>query len=251
MDDKRDIQKSNPLFRFFDTNAIRTNPFGANQSADRAYRRAERIVAALYLVTNHISPTESIRIATRTAALRLLRDMLSLRDEMRAVDSNTVMACRASIRHLISLVRMLAVSGFLSMQNTDAVIEGLDELGNFIVTVANSPLSESTVLSRDGFLDIHKHILKDVKDTRIIKDDIMQKDITDVSDMSVHNGSLHVREEGILALLKIGGTLGIRDISANLPEYSPKMIQRHLLTLVAAGRVKKTGLKRWSRYSVA
>ena len=70
MDGKTDIQKSNPLVRFFDKQTVRTNPFGANQSADRAYRRAERLVAALFLVTNHISADEPIRVSIRSGALR-------------------------------------------------------------------------------------------------------------------------------------------------------------------------------------
>jgi DNA-binding HxlR family transcriptional regulator len=50
-------------------------------------------------------------------------------------------------------------------------------------------------------------------------------------------------------VLRSQGELGIKDVVSNLPEYSEKMIQRELAELVAAGRVKKTGLKRWSRYT--
>ncbi|OGG52845.1 hypothetical protein A3H16_03910 [Candidatus Kaiserbacteria bacterium RIFCSPLOWO2_12_FULL_53_8] len=247
---QRDIQKPDPLSRFFDKNSVRTNPFGANQSADRAYRRAERIVAALYLVTNHIPPGESLRVSVRTGALLILDNVLSLRDEMRATDSNHVQACRASIRHLISLVRMLAVSGFLSIQNTTTVIEGLDELGNFLGASQNSPLSENIALSREDLLDIGGG-LKDIKDSRSIKDKVVVKDINILSDKKPDSSALSVREQGIIAILRSGGELGIKDICANLPEYSEKMIQRDLVVLVGAGRVKKTGLKRWSRYSLA
>ncbi|MSU73970.1 hypothetical protein EXS56_02405 [Candidatus Kaiserbacteria bacterium] len=250
MDDRkdiqRDIQKSNPLVRFFDKQTVRTNPFGANQSADRAYRRAERLVAALYLVTNHIPPSEPVRVSIRTGALRILEDVLALRNEMRT-ESQNVLACRASIRNQISLVRVLAVSGFLSIQNTNAMIEGLDELGVFLNASQNSPLSDTFSLSQESLLDIREGHVKDISS---IKDKVSLKDVSKTSDnMSLKKG-IHVREEGIVAVLRSGGELGIRDIAANLPEYSEKMIQRHLVDLIAAGRVKKTGLKRWSRYSV-
>ncbi|MDO8469872.1 MAG: hypothetical protein Q7S84_02510 [bacterium] len=246
MDGKTDIQKSNPLVRFFDKQTVRTNPFGTNQSADRAYRRAERLAAALFLVTNHIPADEPLRVAIRSGAVRLLENVLSLRNEMRT-ESENVVACRASIRNEISLVRVLAVAGFLSIQNANTMIAGLDELGSFLNASQGSPLSDMYALSHEGLLDIREgHI----KDTHILKDRIDIKDTAQMSDTPSLKKGIHVREEAILAVLRSGGELGIRDIAANLPEYSEKMIQRHLVDLIATGRVKKTGLKRWSRYSV-
>ena len=171
MDDKKDIQKPNPLLRFFDKHSAHTNPFATNQSADRAYRRAERLVAALYLVTNHIPSTESIRVSVRAGALAILENVLALRNEMRT-DSESVQTCRASIRHLMSLVRLLAVGGFLSIQNANIMIEGLDELGNFLNTSQNSPLSETFALSPENLLDVREGHIKDtiaVKDIKKIK----------------------------------------------------------------------------------
>ncbi len=247
MDDKRDIQKSNPLVRFFDKQTVRTNPFGTNQSADRAYRRAERLAAALFLVTKHVPAGEPVRSSIRAGAIRILEDVLALRDEMRT-DSQNVMACRASVRNQISLVRVLAVAGFLSIQNTNTMIEGLDDLGAFLNASQGSPLSETYSLSQESLSDIREgHI----KDTNIVKDRAYVKDTSVSSDTVSLKKDIHVREESIIAVLRSGGELGIRDIAANLPEYSEKMIQRHLVDLIGGGRVKKTGLKRWSRYSVA
>lgn len=250
MDERKDIlretQKSNPLVRFFDKQTIRTNPFGGNQSADRAYRRAERLVAALYLVTNHIQQGEPIKISVRTGALLMLENFLALRNEMRT-DSQNVIASRASIRHQISLVRTLSVAGFLSIQNANIMIEGLDDLGAFLNASQNSPLSDTFPLSQESLTDIREG---HAKDTHMIKDRDIVKDMNVMSDIASLKKGLHVREDGIIAVLRSGGELGIRDIAANLPEYSEKMIQRHLVDLIEAGRVQKTGLKRWSRYSV-
>jgi hypothetical protein len=248
-DGQKDIQKTNPLSRFFDKHSVRTNPFGGNRSAERAYRRTERIVAALYLVTNHIAPTEPLRVAVRAGSLQLLEDIISLRDEMRGVDSVGLVASRASLRHLISLVRILAVAGLLSVQNTNTMTEALDELGAFLVSSQNSPLSESVSLTSEDLMDIGE-ARKDVRDRRIVKDNVHVRDRVGVSDRNAGREILDVREQNILGFLHGKGELGIRDIAANLPEYSEKMIQRDLADLVAAGLVKKAGLKRWSRYSI-
>mgnify|MGYP001611693170 FL=1 len=59
------------------------------------------------------------------------------------------------------------------------------------------------------------------------------------------------RAEHILGVLGSKEKLGIKDIVSHLPEYSEKMIQRELKGLVALGRIKKTGSKRWSMYTLA
>jgi hypothetical protein len=79
----------------------------------------------------------------------------------------------------------------------------------------------------------------------------MVKDVKVSAPRPVKAGSLSLRSQTILDILRTGGSLGIKDIAANLPEYGEKTIQRELVTLVSQGKVKKLGLKRWSRYSIA
>ena len=95
-----------------------------------------------------------------------------------------------------------------------------------------------------------------VKDTHGASDTI--KDTAHISDnakvsntKSNSNGTSGSRVQNILEILRVGGSLGIRDIASNLPEYSEKMIQRELLGMVARGQIRKIGLKRWSKYSLA
>ncbi len=259
MDDHKDIQKTENLGKYFDSQSVRLNPFGDNRAADRAYRRAERITAAVHLLTNHIDSGEPVRHEARHASTKLLGALLDVRDEMRAGNSSGLIAVLSSIRHLISLVRMLAISGFASSQNVSAIVEALDELGNFMQVSQRTSFSESVVITRDELLDVGALTtrsttvsIKDEKDTR------PTREITGTSSVATEavkthsvNGQTSVRTQSILEILKSSGSMGIKDICSNLPEYSEKMIQRELLGLVADGRVLKAGLKRWSRYSVA
>jgi len=251
MDEIRDTSKADPIGRFFDKQNVRTTPFGANQSADRAYRRAERIVAALFLITNHISPNESLRTAVRNKALSILENTIALRHEMRSVNSGALSELRVSIRNLISLNSILAVSGFLSTQNAQAVSEALDDFGTFLTSAQNSPLSEMNQLSREGMIDL-PNLIKDVKDKRAIRDrSLVVSDKNNATDDTPQSRELDVRKRAIVSILEKGGAFGIRDIASHLPEYSEKMIQRDLADLVDSAKVKKIGLKRWSRYSIA
>jgi hypothetical protein len=256
MDEIRDIQKrTNNLERFFDSSVSRVNPFGENRSANRAYQRIERIVAAIYLLTNHIPVNEPVRISVRSNALLLIEYMLSVSNEMRSLESAKMSSLRSEILHIISLVRMLAVSGFVSSQNAEIVIESLNGLGDLLVSSQRSNLSEGIRLSESDFdfqgrisIGHDKSPLKDLRDNTNIKDVLLKKDKVNVSTGPI---LFTQRQQNILGVLRSGGELGIRDIASNMPEYSEKMIQRELAELVALGQVRKTGLKRWSKYALA
>lgn len=254
MDPAKDIQRArSPLSPFFDETPLRTNPFGNNNSAERLYRRSERVVAALHLLTNHIGPNEPARALVRKSGLEILRSALALRDGLRAEGSRHLDTFRALIRYSISLVRMLAVSGLVSSQNVQTMMDALDELGNFVNISKRSPLSEGIVFSKDDLLDIGQPVreIKDIKDTQMVKDRDMIKDTKEVSVRDSASTDLSVRKQGIIEILRSGRELGIRDIASNLPEYSEKMIQRELASLVSEGKVKKLGSKRWSRYTIS
>jgi len=259
-DDFTGVQKrQNPIEGFFQRTSIKTNPFSGNRSAERAYARTERIVAAIHLLTNHIDTNEPLRTAVRARSLALLEDVLAIRDEMRSQESSEIVSLRTSIRLLISHLRMMVASGFVSHQNADMVIESIDELGNFVASSQRSTLSETISLVREDFDPPrssigqhvqHRGLIKDIKDRDVVKDNSDLKDTQGVSFSSKLEGNITDRKQGILEILRSGGQFSIRDISSNVPQYSEKMVQRELAELVALGLVKKTGLKRWSRYSL-
>lgn len=273
MDNIRDMKKGDQIGRFMDTYAVRTSPFGRNISGEKAYSRAERLVSALHLLTSHVPHAEPAREMVRRVGLRLLSEILLLRDELRITNSAKNRAAQASIRELISLIRTLAISGFISFQNADVVIEALDELGNFLSASQRSALSENVVVKREDFL-VGGYITDKasasslLKRTQLVSQGQIKtptpsvKDTTSVMDMVtkdrkvVHPKKINktakseARTEGIIALLQASGELGIRDIASNLSEYSEKMIQRELANLVSKQLVQKIGVKRWSRYSL-
>jgi hypothetical protein len=249
MDPQKDIRTTQSLSAFFEKQPSITS-LSLNPSVERLYRRSERVVAALFLATNHIEPNEPLRVSVRSAGTKLLENVLALRNELRAAQSPNVSEFRASARYLVSLLRMLTISGFLSVQNGSILIEAIDELGNFLQASQTSPLSESVVFSKQDFLDASVTRVMDIKDRVIVKDGTVIKDTHKMSD-SVIKRTLHVRKQNIIEVLRGGGELGIAEIASSLPEYSSKMIQRDLAELIVAGQVKRAGLKRWSRYSLA
>ena len=244
MDVTKDTRDVSNVLSILDSHPLKTAPFGANVSGENSYKRAERISAALHLITSHIDEEEPLRRLTRMKALELLTLILDMRSGLRAPASEKGQVVLARIRELISCVRLLAISGFISVQNASAITEALDELGSLIVVSQRSSLAEQFSISRNELTpppapEIHRSA------TYLTKQET-KKDIKDSARMT---GTTD-RAQQILDILKFGGDLGIKDISANLRQYSEKMIQRELLELVSLGKIQKTGEKRWSRYSV-
>lgn len=234
--DKKDTQGT---LNILDGYVIRTNPFGANISGDNAYRRAERIVAALHLMTNHVHESEPVRLMIRRSGIDLLDTLLDLRVGLRA-PSEKGQSALALIRALISHVRFLTVSGYISPQNLLTISEALDELGSLIVISQRSTLSEQFVISS-------KELLPPTEDVQPMLQPHAGRKQHALRPKRPHSDQ-EGRGERVLEMLRLGGTLGIKDIVANLPQYSEKMVQRELAGLAHRGVVEKIGAKRWSRY---
>jgi hypothetical protein len=72
--------------------------------------------------------------------------------------------------------------------------------------------------------------------------------------VSVHNSAnidREARRTRIIKLVKDNREVMVKDITIHFPDLSEKTLQRELLALVETGVLKKTGERRWSRYSIA
>jgi hypothetical protein len=231
--------------------SVKTNPFGANISGSNSYRRAERIAAALHLITNHIAESEPLRAALRESGLRLLACILELRTGFRAPASEKGKSALAEIRSTISQVRILAVAGYISSPNARSVIDALDELGNLIVISQRSTLAEQVNLSRADLIPRAEFTYRTSMQQPPLQaggSDPKKEHKKDMSKTSVSMEKIGDRGGRIMDILRAGGELGIKDIASNLPQYSEKMIQRELATLVDRKAIEKVGEKRWSKY---
>jgi hypothetical protein len=252
MDTSKDLQKTDGIVKFLDYQTLKSNPFGDNRVGERLYKRAERIASAVVLLTNHVDAHDVLRESARMSAVEILSTILAIRDEMRAQNSPETSALKMSVRKTISHIRLLAVAGQISLQNAEIVIEALDELLSFLAASRKSSLSETVSITREDLMDIReapRFVQEKVTDGAPKSAAVNHPDITAATGVAPQRPVMGTRSQAILEVLRGHGELGIREVAANLPEYSEKMIQRELAELVEAGKVKKTGLKRWSRYT--
>jgi hypothetical protein len=194
---------------------------------------------------------EPARVALRLEANELLTEILKIRDGMRAPEAPQVSRVLEKLRAMISMSRLLASSGLISLQNLDVLIEALDELGTFVTSSQRSSLAERVTLSREELLDTS--LVDTIKDKsfNLLKDTTKIRDSRTVSyKTGDRKKTAEVRVRNILEIVKSGGELGIKEIAANLPEIGEKTLQRELSDLVLKGQLKRIGLKRWSKYAL-
>lgn len=255
MNAKKDIEPKRTFDDYVELGTSKANLFGHNFSALQAFKRTERIVAALYLLTNNVPYAEPIRQKIRSNGHELIHKTLELKSGFGSNNNMAVAEVGMKIRELLSLSRMLYAGGYISRANAEIITKALDDLALFVLTAGNSSVSEETVLSSADFAPIRseKRATKEPSNTLVSVSDSGSKGAT-VAQKSARKSARGISREDrrklILDTLQGGGKLGIKDISLQVVGYSEKTVQRELTALVNEGIVRKEGEKRWSTYSL-
>lgn len=185
--------------------------------------KGHKIVAALYLVTGHLSDNEPLKVCIRTRALTLFDEQV---DRTGAVASITNLLKSAMLAKIIS-------------QNNVTII--LRELALFVQT--NAEATSLTALFTPNPLYLSK-----------TKSASYKPQLSETSTPHAQNNNemkqenKNKRQDQILSFINGRKSAVIKDISTLFPDVSEKTIQRELGALVDTGRITKRGSKRWSIY---
>jgi len=219
------------------------------------YKKTEKLVSALYLLSSFISDKEPIKWQMREEGVNLLSQSLCLSDRL---SSERMLAYTKFISTGLKFLSFLEVSylgGIISEMNYNVLKYEFETLikkaefeekgsGNkslifpehFFEVQADQVEESSNVLSKGQTLMSDRMSLKKTTET-VRTNELKQKDKSN-------------RQEVIINLLKKNSELGIKDFTSSIKDCSEKTIQRELVLLVSKGLIKKAGEKRWSRYSL-
>lgn len=225
------------------------------------YKKTERLVSAIYLITTLISDKEPIYWQLRDSSLNLLSDSLTVSDKNL---SNRSSFLRSFISHSLKLLSLLEISylaKFISEMNFN-ILKYEFELLIKTVESQESISVEKGLFFPENFFEIFNETNTEndlsldtnnkfsfSKGHNNMSDRTMsdkQKVVNKVNLVAEHS----IRRDIILGLLKKNNELSIKDFSNAIKGCSEKTIQRELATLVSKGHIKKEGEKRWSRYSL-
>lgn len=237
-------------------------PYQAGGFGSGAYNKTDKLIIALYMVTDIIPQEEPLRSKLRTLGLGILSDI-----------NTTPPAALGKIREAVSFLKLGKTMNIVSSMNADILLKEFSVLDQAIKDSAGSAGVHNQSIDLEEFLKDDEAPILPQAPTRlgVQKGSTLLKALSDkkllrpTSSKQGHHTpevSKGQRRQDILNIIKIlGGSATIKDIkdkASTLPDkghflnsLSEKTLQRELVSMVHDGVLNKSGEKRWSRYSVA
>ncbi len=223
------------------------------------FKKTEKIVAALYLITNLIKDTEPLKWKLRDITLNLLAETMLLQNPENNHKKSAIKTVAGLISEITAFSKIAYLSELLSEMNYTILVRELSFLFDTLDQYSEQVSAQgSVVLSQDFFTVPEGNFSHPVSSVRSNIESSLYKG-HNLSDKSIKDketpnrakdGKKDERRETIIKLLKDGKVLSIKEFSRQIKDCSEKTIQRELLALVQEGVLNKKGERRWSMYSL-
>lgn len=245
--------------RLVDAN-VSVNPFGRNSVSDRAYKKTERLALATYLVTNHVSERESLRKNLRESAHSMLTLVAQSPDLFRNTEALTPVLLQ--VRTILTLLDLLFAAGCASEMNVSILKRAYTDFINFLNSSVGSEYSETASLQGifdetqqkaepvvlGGFTSKQEVVPRTAVrgGTSLLKKKKKKSKNTSLKSRAISTN----RRVVILDMVAKTGKVTVKEVATQIPDTSPKTLQRELMNLVEEGTLKKEGNKRWTVYTL-
>lgn len=225
------------------TNTIHNTVSQGHVLLNASESKRQKIVAAIYLVTEHLHVDEAFRNEVRTCAL----SFLSSRDAREEKGVRT---------HLLSLLSVGSLARLISAKNASIIEHEIKKLVEIVDEYYEDDMTEFFGHESQTHTDTLKrrpvslaHPQRHFSPTSEIKKTV---DIEDLHDKGHERKDISEikkeRKEKILDYINSKRTAVIKDIIALFPDVSEKTVQRELNVLLEENKIEKRGDKRWSLY---
>ena len=220
-----------------------------------AFKKTEKIVSALYLVTSLIKDNEPLKLEVRDEALELLSLMMSLNSTVETYKSGALQSFFLGSQKLKTLLNIADNASLISTMNARLIFNEIDLLMEFLKTHSLDSMSKAGYILSDTFFSTDMKAPEVEKGQGIeslskrhspLSPDFMKTLKTELPVKDKKNG----RQTAIIDLLKKKSDLTIKDFVKVITDCSEKTIQRELMELMEKGAVIKRGERRWSTYSL-
>lgn len=223
-----------------------------------AYRKISKISYAIYVITDIINDHEPIKWQLRKVSVDTMsfKNFLDEKSVFNTLD-NCLLELEGSLElaktvHIISNMNASLIQS--EIRSLLSELRGQSRIGIYSVEISGgffdvakpTTLSLEELLSRGGQTNGYKgHKGQDV---RYAPQQV--RGHNDERGSYQQMQSKGQRKEEIIGVIKQKGTVTIKDVTEAIKDCSEKTIQRELLSMVADGRIKRTGERRWSKYSL-
>ena len=252
--------------------------YDKNNKMSFIIKKTEKIVTAIYMVTDFMPESEPLRIELRTSAVFLLSKTRSL--SKKATEPNYVIVddLRYGAEGACSFLQIAVTIGLVSNMNGNILINELQKVSNELqslyndrqILVATHPGYANIILTENMFdvpaqetpkiavLD-NGHLNKGQEKSEPVfykkaENIQLEQFLNKVPKENVAKtsglGLKIARRNDVLNIVKVKGQVSVKDIIFMLKDVSEKTVQRELFALVKEGVLKKEGEKRWSVYKL-
>lgn len=250
INNQKDIQKTD-INKYEESNVPDIKSLENIPIYEFANKKTEKLVTALYLVSDCMDTDDALKGKLRLLGVELLSDIYKLSTISPLEKHSYISTSLNHIYEILSFVEIAYNIGFISEMNTNILKKEFDSLITDLKTnqernkhfsfTLDEKMFNVSELPKPSFGGVsfanNKSPLQNIQ---IKKTNSPVLSLTDRKD----------RTEKIMSLIKDKKEVSIKDISLAFTDCSEKTIQRELNNLVSKGQLKKTGSKRWSRYAI-
>jgi len=227
------------------------------------YNKSHRLAAAIFMVSNIMDQDGELKTKIKNLSLELVSMAINLKDIDFLGARKLMTDIEKKSLELMSMMDIASVSGLISRMNGNILKEEfqsfISELGKFMERFENNKnVSVKSIFAESSIPNIGGNLEKLGTANSITADKIYEDNQKNVMESNsgngMKNGNGHKRKDlrrnTILDFIKGHNVVSIKDISANITGCSEKTIQRELVSLINEAKIRKTGERRWSKYSV-
>ena len=269
-----------------DTQKTSLNPYGQTDiytekilinkgSYDFANKKTEKLITALYMVTDCMETDETLRNKLRSLGVELLSDVYKINYLSITEKYSHIQKSLSRVSEIVSFIEIAQTIGFISEMNGLILKKEFSILAGEMKSYESKDKHFSFALD-DKMFEVKNNILEDglglsennnntkennikdksesfIKKKKTIKTNKKKSNVS-YSDIAVNRED---RVNKIISFIKDRKKtypredgVPIKDIALAFVDVSEKTIQRDLNSLAEKGKIKKIGQKRWSRYQI-
>ncbi|MCK5285603.1 MAG: hypothetical protein KAJ58_00005 [Candidatus Pacebacteria bacterium] len=223
-------------------------------------KKVEKIVSALYLITDSLDKKEPLRWDIRQEGLVLLSDITQLNNYLNPDKSKIFLNISYRFFKIMSLLELAVSTKLLSEENFDIFEREFSLLISIIENNTSKINKQLSPYLNGGYFKLKdkisrskeiQNVLESIKDINKDKGHSPLESLRTVKKTVItNNEKKDSRRNNIIKILSKGQKLTIKDISKIITDCSEKTIQRELQKMLKDNLLIKEGERRWSRYFI-
>lgn len=233
--------------------------FEKDASFTFAFKKTEKLASAVYMITNLFSENEPMKWTLRKKVSDLLSFIVGYKDIKDSNLNDYSYSVRTKILEVVSMLEVSFRAGLLSQMNYSIIKQEFSNLSDvFVAQNAQNKNAQFDNISKN-FFDVvdNRHRVPTtssvpshnttIQERSVVGDFVLKDKIFTSENVVVKRTN---RQNIILGLLRKKKELTIKDIAVVIKDCSEKTIQRELIAFIDSGVLKRTGERRWSKYSL-